>query len=116
MGTKNYHYNRSSYYKQNKEELTSEEWKEIYELVRFFRKKGYRKSFQISNYIKTHNLGYRYPNITGHLTMTNEHDIWDFDGGIGPKYYAIICEKLGIDSKHTRSWDIGFESYQELGC
>lgn len=95
--------------KRSKANLIEEE---IKELVRLFRREGFTESSEISNYIAQNQLGYKFPNIAGHLTMTDGSSSWDFDGGISPQYYAEICNRLGIgNNRHTQSWVEDFESY-----
>ncbi len=88
--------------------------KEICELVAFFRDMHFTRSSQISKYITENKLGYKYPNISGILEMTNGYETWDFEGGIHPKHYAEICRRLNLEDNNAQSWVEDFKSYKEL--
>ena len=62
--------------------------KQIEELVAFFEPMRFTKSSQLSNYIAENQLGYKYPDLSGYLELTNGDDTWEFEGAIHPKYYA----------------------------
>lgn len=93
----------------------SETRKEIEELVDYFRSMNFRNSSDLSNYIMKHKLGDKFKNISGYVDFENDGEVWTLDGGFSPKYYAEICEKLGLDNKHTRAHVIGFESFKDKG-
>lgn len=87
---------------------------EINDLVSFFKPMGFTKSSQVSNYIRLHRLGYRYPNISGFLKLQRDGDEWEMEGAIAPRYFAEICERLGlVHSKNAEP--LSYESYKERG-
>lgn len=81
------------------------------DLVRFFRSKNIMTSSDISYYIRTHNMKNRWPHITGHITMADDSDVWDFDGGISPSCYRYICRELNIDDNGSDASVQGFTPY-----
>ena len=94
------------------EEYDTEE-EEVEALVEFFKNKGFTLSSQISNYIIEHELGRKFKHISGYLELENDYEIWEFEGGISPKYYREICERLKVYNKGTDSRVLGFESFAE---
>ena len=95
----------------SKQNFTSEQEDEIEKLVRFFRRINFTNSSQISNYIVKHNLGNEYPHIAGHLGLKNGDSEWTFEGGIAPKYYREICERLDLGNNGSKAEVIDFTSY-----
>lgn len=87
--------------------------KQIEELVAFFKPMRFRKSSQLSNYIAENQLGYKYPDLSGYLELTNGDDTWEFEGAIHPKYYAEICYRLELYNENSDSIPKRFESYRE---
>lgn len=87
--------------------------KQIEELVAFFKPMRFRKSSQLSNYIAENQLGYKYPDLSGYLELTNGDDTWEFEGAIHPKYYAEICYRLELYNENSDSIPERFESYRE---
>ena len=87
--------------------------KQIEELVAFFKPMRFKKSSQLSNYIAENQLGYKYPDLSGYLELTNGDDTWEFEGAIHPKYYAEICYRLELDNENSDSIPKRFESYRE---
>lgn len=64
---------------------------------------------QVSSYIKNHNLGYKYKNISGIVKMEKEGKEWNFDGGFPPKIYARLCSRLELDNNQSGAKVVGFE-------
>ena len=97
--------------------LNAAEEAEVEELVELFRGMGFTQSAQISNYIRRNRLGFRFPNISGYLSLSSEDglDSWDFEGGIKPFYYREICRRLDLHNKRSRAQVIGFKSFSESG-
>ena len=86
--------------------------KQIEELVAFFEPMRFTKSSQLSNYIAENQLGYKYPDLSGYLELTNGDDTWEFEGAIHPKYYAEVCYRLGLDNENSDSIPQSFESFR----
>ena len=86
--------------------------KQIEELVAFFKPMHFRKSSQLSNYIVENQLGYKYPDLSGYLELTNGDDTWEFEGAIHPKYYAEVCDRLGLGNENSDSIPQSFESFR----
>ncbi|MCI7361314.1 MAG: hypothetical protein MSH36_08215, partial [Prevotella sp.] len=57
-------------------------------------------------------LGYKYPDLSGYLELTNGDDTWEFEGAIHPKYYAEVCYRLGLDNENSGSVPQSFESFR----
>ena len=87
--------------------------KRIEGLVAFFEPMRFTKSSQLSNYSAENQLGYKYPDLSGYLELTNGDDTWEFEGAIHPKYYAEVCYRLGLDNENSDSIPQSFESYRE---
>ena len=86
--------------------------KQIEELVAFFEPMHFTKSSQLSNYIAENQLGYKYPDLSGYLELTNGDDTWEFEGAIHPKYYAEVCDRLGLGNENSDSIPQSFESFR----
>lgn len=100
--------------------LSVDEDREVERLVALFRGMGFTRSAQISRYIREHRLGLQFPNISGFLELTRDDngfvDTWEFDGGIKPKFYAEVCNRLNLYNRGSRARVTGFESYRQRGC
>jgi hypothetical protein len=72
------------------------------------------KSHEVSRYIVDNRLGDKYQNLAGELEMENNSSQWKFNGGIAPKYYKKLCERLGLTNKSTYSKVRKFVSYKDL--
>ena len=103
----------------SKQIIGNAEEREVEELVAKFREMGFTKSAQISNYIRKHRLGFQFPNITGVLELKRGDgdcvDTWKFNGGIAPRFYREICNRLGLGNNGSNAEVSGFESYRERG-
>ena len=98
--------------------MTEDEESEVSELVAEFSSMGFTSSAEVSRYIRDHNFGCRYPNISGFLELTKENDIgdvdtWEFEGGIKPKFYREICRRLELGNNGSGARVTGFESYRQ---
>lgn len=89
--------------------------KEAERLVDYFRGKNIHSSSELSRYIRTHNLRDMWPNITGYLEMEDRYssDVWTFDGGIAPAYFAYVCRELGFSRNGKDAYVIGFKPYAQ---
>ncbi|WP_377477741.1 MAG: hypothetical protein P2A85_04205 [Microcoleus anatoxicus] len=88
-----------------------------YELYRLLKELGplrFIYSRQLSIHIRTYQLGYRYPNISGIVTMENGGTRWLFAGGFPPEIYTIICRELNLANQGTSARAIHFESFQDI--
>lgn len=83
-------------------------------LVAEMESKRFTKSGQVSNYIIKNRLGDKYQNISGVLEMENSTSSWKFNGGFPPRIYAMLCERLNLGNKGTRSRVTGFTSFKDL--
>jgi cold shock CspA family protein len=88
---------------------------ELHQLLTEMRPLGFTHSKQLSNYIVRHQLGYRYPNISGIVIMEDEGTEWAFPGGFPPETYKIICTELDLNNQGTRARPVGFTPFNSLG-
>lgn len=99
--------------------LSVDEEREVEQLVALFRGMGFTRSAQISHYIREHRLGLQFPNISGFLELSRDEngivDTWEFEGGIKPRFYREICERLEIGNNGSDAQVSGFESYRQRG-
>ena len=97
--------------------MNEDEEREVEELVSLFKSMGFTRSAQISRYIRYHQLGYQFQNISGYLELTRDDggvvDTWEFEGGIKPRFYKEVCRRLGLDNQRSRARVTGFESYKQ---
>lgn len=75
---------------------------------------SFTHSSQVSNYIVSNRLGYKYKNISGILQMELDGTTWNFKGGFPPKIYARLCDELGLSNKGTRARAVAFESFGNI--
>ena len=112
-------YNRREKARRYVQHLNVDENREVEQLVALFRNMGFTRSAQISHYIREHRLGLRFPNISGFLELTRDKngiaDTWEFEGGIKPRFYRAICDRLEIDNNGSDAQVSGFESYRQRG-
>ncbi len=90
------------------------EKKEFWQLVDEVKPMKFHSSSQVSNYIRQNKLERKYPHISGELDMSNGSDSWKFKGGISPRYYAMLCQVLGLGNKGTSSRVEGYRSYASI--
>lgn len=98
-------------------ELTMDEEREVDQLVQLFKSLGMTKSAEVSRYIRDHKLGFQFQHISGYLELTREDedgvDTWEFEGGIKPKFYKAVCQRLNLTNQGSDAKVTGFESYRE---
>jgi cold shock CspA family protein len=87
---------------------------ELEQLLAKMRPLNFKRSKQLSKYIVEHQLGYRYPNISGIVRMESEGTEWDFHGGFPPDIYKIICIELKLDNQRTIARPIGFIPFKDV--
>lgn len=87
---------------------------EFQSLVDEMTKFGFTHSSQVSNYIVSNRLGYKYKNISGVLQMELDGTTWNFKGGFPPKIYARLCGELGLSNNGTRARALSFESFGNI--
>lgn len=87
---------------------------EFQNLVAEMMKFGFARSSQVSNYIVSNRLGYKYKNISGILQMELDGTTWNFKGGFPPKIYARLCDELGLSNHGTRARAVAFESFGNI--
>ena len=91
------------------DDLTKVEAEELQKLLAEVRPLNFRSSAKLSDYIVEHQLGRKYPNISGTVKMEEEGTEWDLKGGFSPRVYKKICEELELHSQGTKAKAIGFE-------
>jgi hypothetical protein len=95
-------------------DLSIIEAEELYQLLVDMLPLGFTRSKQLSQYIIDHQLGYRYPNISGIVTMENGVRQWELAGGFPRWIYAIICEELGLGNEGSTARPVGFVSFDAM--
>ncbi|MDX7839503.1 hypothetical protein SJS76_08145 [Aeromonas caviae] len=93
------------------EQLEEDEFKS---LVAETTKFAFTHSNQVSHYIVSNRLGYKYKNISGVLQMELDGTTWDFKGGFPPNIYAKLCDELGLSNSGTRAKAVAFESFGNI--
>lgn len=84
---------------------------ELYELLKYFQPLKFTSSKQISQYIMKHKLGRKYPNISGIVEMENQGNRWDFNGGLSPRIYGVVCRELGLRNQESDARVIKYTSF-----
>lgn len=74
--------------------LTVQEKKEINEYINIYKNLNFSKHYEVNNYISRNQLWGRFPTIRSRNTHANGAVV----PGIFPKYYAIVCELVGMES------------------
>ena len=97
-----------------KYDLTKLQAEELHRLLTDMRPLGFTHSKQLSKYIVKYKLGYKYPNISGIVTMEESGTEWDFHGGFSPEMYGIICRELKLDNQRTSARPKKFRPWEEL--
>ena len=72
------------------------------------------RSADVSHYIVEHRVQRKYSHIAGHLEMADQSSSWTYKGGISPKWYAYVCENLGVHKKGARVQAGKFTSYAQM--
>ena len=99
----------------NREDLSPVEIQELYRLVQEIQQRNFQYSSDLSRYIARNKLGFKYPNISGIVTMEGEGTSWKFKGGFPSKIYRLVCTILKLRSNGSRARATGFKSYASLG-
>jgi len=97
--------------KQNK---LKQQKNELYQLLAEMRPLNFKNTKELSAYIVKHKPGYRYPKISGIVTMADGGTTWPFFGGFSPEIYTIICRELGLTSQGTDARSIHYESFEDI--
>ena len=84
---------------------------EFQQLIAEMKPLDFTHSSQVSSYIRRNNLGLKYKNISGILTMEKDGNTWDFKGGFTPKIYAQICSELDLDNNGSNAKVVDFHSF-----
>ena len=90
------------------------EEKEFDELVAELKPLRLTHSSHVSNYIKRNKLGNKYRYISGILHMEKDGENWAYSGGIQPKFYARLCDELGLSNKGSGAVPISFEPFDSI--
>jgi len=98
--------------KLSQQEIEDNEFNQLIEEMSFL---GFTSSRQVSSYIMTNKLGYKYKNISGIVKMEREGNTWDFKGGFPANIYARICSNLGLSNEGSRARVVDFNSFKKLG-
>ena len=87
---------------------------ELYRLLKELGPLGFTHSSDLSRHIRRNELGYRYPNISGIVTMEDGGTRWLFPGGFPPAIYTIICQELRLRNQGTSARAIHFKPFKEI--
>ena len=98
----------------NKYTLPDEMAEELANLILEVESLNFSLSSELSNYITKNNLGRKYPNISGSVTMQNGVDTWSLNGGFPRNIYRIVCQELSLHGKGTTAQAVGFKSYKSI--
>jgi hypothetical protein len=98
----------------DKYKLSQVEADELHKLLKDMFPLDFTTSKELSEYITSHQLGYKYPNISGIVKMKEEEYEWDFHGGFPKKIYAIVCRELKLISQGTKANAIKFTPFKEV--
>lgn len=93
---------------------SKEEADELERLLAEMRPLNFKYSKQLSAYIVKYQLGYKYQNISGIVTMEGEGREWDFHGGFPTDIYKIICQELNLDNQGTTAKPIKFKPFKTV--
>lgn len=94
-----------------KEYYDEEQKEQFKDLCRECRDKGFKKSSEVSRYIKDNKLGNKYDLIAGKITFDNGNVL---EGGIDPECYRRLCRALALPERQTYIKPEIFESYRKL--
>lgn len=95
-------------------ELTKPQANELHQLLTEMRPLKFKRSKELSAHIVKHQLGYRYPNISGIVRMREADREWDFRGGFSPDIYKVICRELNLDNQRTNAEPVGFTPFKNV--
>lgn len=82
-------------------------------VVERLRAAGISTNSELSRYIKDNRLGDEFPDIIGIVTMSDGRNQWEYDGGVSPQMYRVLCQELGFDKPKSDSRVETFESYAD---
>lgn len=71
----------------------------------------FTKTSQVSQYIMNHNLKSEFGLISGIARMQNGDSNWNYPGAIHPKFFARLCNDLGLEDNNTESRVVGYSSF-----
>ncbi len=94
--------------------LKKAEADELEQLLAEMRPLNFTHSKQLSAHIVEHQLGYRYPNISGIVRMEEAGTEWDFHGGFPPDIYKVICMELKLGNQRTSARPVSFTSFKNF--
>lgn len=94
--------------------LSDIEAKELITLIAEMRDKEFKYSKELSSYIVRHQLGIKYPNISGIIRMKNTESEWVYKGGFPRNIFAIVCKELKLSDQGSNAKAIGFTSFSEI--
>lgn len=87
---------------------------ELEQLLAEMRPLNFTHSKQLSGFIVKHQLGYKYPNISGIVRMEEAGTEWDFHGGFPPDIYRVICMELNLDNQGTSARPVSFTPFKNF--
>jgi hypothetical protein len=90
------------------------EAQELINLLSEMRFLNFSNSGDLSDYIIENKLGYKYPNISGILTMTRGEDKWHFKGGFPKHIFKIICKELNLKHRESDAKPGNFTSFNDI--
>lgn len=94
--------------------LERDEYFQYLKLLNEAKEQGFSTPKELSEFINENKLGYKYPDIAGVITMTNNSGSdWKFKGGISPKIYKYLCFDLGFSQRGNNFSVKGFKSYRD---
>ena len=93
-------------------DLDKEQASELARLIFDMSDLGFTLSSELSNHITRNNLGKRYPNISGIVTMKNNSDTWSYPGGFSKYIYRIVCQELDLRNNGSSARAVGFQAYK----
>lgn len=96
------------------EGLSKVEQFELYSLIIEIEQLEFDTTSQLSNHIAKNKLGFKYPHISGVVTMKKQSTTWNFKGGFPPKIYRIICTALRLSRQVANAKLINFRSYASM--
>ena len=76
-----------------KSKLSLAEENEVNQYIKIYIDNGFQEHFEVNRYISQNNMWDSFPNIRS----LNDHAHNKEIPGVLPKFYAIVCKRLGID-------------------
>jgi len=87
---------------------------ELYCLLKEVKPTGFQRSPDLSYYIRKRQLGFKYPNISGVITMHFSGECWKFKGRFPFNIYRIVCSILALSKNGGHARVVGFKSYSSM--